>query len=210
MVAIEQEPDAAKAQVRVRRFGVGDSAAMVKAALEEAEKDWVNLYFGSYVVRPGLPPNSRGSREDIIGVLMLGVDQDADTGQEGTLPLEPNLIVQTSQVPTINRQAFYVFDPQNRPLVAEADAVGEALRHATGADSGTGDIARVFRLPGTLNWATPTKIKRGRPLAPQLAVIEKEMAGYTALAMLRDKIGTRGRYHERKGEMLPSRTPRHF
>ena len=56
LVAIEQEPDAAKAQVRVQRFGVGDSAAMANAALEEAEKDWVNLYFGSYVVRPACRP----------------------------------------------------------------------------------------------------------------------------------------------------------
>src|SRR2546429_9977222 len=62
LVAIEQEPDAAKAQVRVRRFGVGCSAAMIEAALEEAEKNWVNLYFGSYVVWPGLAPGSRGSR----------------------------------------------------------------------------------------------------------------------------------------------------
>src|SRR5436853_4237730 len=76
LVAIEQVPDAANAQVRVQRFGVGDSAAMIEAALEEAEKDWVNLYFGSYVVCPGLAPGSRGARQDIIGVLMLGVDQD--------------------------------------------------------------------------------------------------------------------------------------
>ena len=108
--------------------------------------------------------------------------------KKGRFPWSPTSSSRPRRIPTINRQAFYVFDPQNRPLVAEADAVGEALRHATGADSGTGDIARVFRLPGTLNWATPTKIKRGRPLAPQLAVIEKEMAGYTALAMLRDKL----------------------
>ena len=175
--------------MRVARFAVGDSTAMAKAAVEEAKTDWANLYFGSSVVRPGLPPNARGSRDDIVGVLMLGVDQDADTGREGPLPLEPNLVIQTSQEPTVNRQAFYVFDPQDRPPVAEAHAVGEALRHVTGADSGTGDIARVFRMPGTLNWPTPSKIKRGRPLAPQLAVIEKQICGYTALAALRDKLG---------------------
>jgi hypothetical protein len=188
LAAIEQQPDDAKAQVRVARFAVGDSTAMAKAAVEEAKKDWANVYFGSSVVRPGLPPNARGSRDDIIAVLMLGVDQDADTGKEGPLPLEPNLVIQTSQVPAINRQAFYVFDPAHRPLVAEAGLVGEALRHATGADSGTGDIARVFRLPGTLNWPTPTKITRGRPLNPQLAVIEKEIGGYTGLATLREKV----------------------
>src|SRR5204862_1869980 len=63
LVAIEQESDAAKARVRVQRFSVGGSAAMIEAALEEAAKDWVNLYFGSYVVRPGLAAGSRGSRE---------------------------------------------------------------------------------------------------------------------------------------------------
>ena len=88
---------------------------MAKAAVEEAKKDWANVYFGAYVVRTGLPPNARGSRDDIVAVLMLGVDQDADTGREGPLPLEPNLVIQTSQVPTINRQAFYVFDPQESP-----------------------------------------------------------------------------------------------
>src|SRR5436190_1085728 len=119
LVAIEQVPDQPK-HLRIHRFAVGDSPGMREAAFDEAAKDWVNLYFGSYVVRKGLPPNSRGSHEDIIAVLMLGVDQDADTGREGALPLEPNLVVQTSQIPTINRQAFCVLDPQHRPTPEEA------------------------------------------------------------------------------------------
>lgn len=189
LVAIEQKPDEARSQVRVERFAVADSVTMARAALEEANKDWVNVYFAAYVVHKGLPPKARGSGDDIAAVLMLGVDQDADTGREGALLHEPDLIVQTSHIPTVNRQAFYVLEPTDRSLVAEAYAVGEALRHATGADSGTGDIARVFRLPGTLNWPTPTKIRRGRPLAPQVTVIEKKFSGYTALATLRDKLG---------------------
>ena len=80
---------------------------MAKAAVVEANREWENVYFGSSVVRSGLPPNARGSRDDIVGVLMLGVDQDADTGREGPLPFEPNLVIQTSHVPTINRQAFW-------------------------------------------------------------------------------------------------------
>src|SRR5450432_2050752 len=51
LVAIEQKPDEAKAQVRVERFAVADSVAMARAALEEANRDWVNVYFGGYVVR---------------------------------------------------------------------------------------------------------------------------------------------------------------
>jgi hypothetical protein len=141
LVAIEQKLGQRTSQVRVERFAVGNCSAMAEVALQEAKKDWVNLYFGAYVVRNGLPANSRGSQDDIIAVLMLGVDQDADTGREGALPLEPNLIIQTSHLPAVNRQAFYIFDPQSRPSVEEARAVGEALRRATGADSGTGDIA---------------------------------------------------------------------
>jgi hypothetical protein len=177
---------------------------MREAAFGEAAREWVNVYFGSYVVRKGLPPNSRGSHEDIIAVLMLGVDQDADTGREGALPLEPNLVVQTSHTPAINRQAFYVFDPQDRPTREEAHGLGRALRAATGADSGTGDIARIFRVPGSLNWPTPNKLKRGRPLLPQLTAIEKQMTGYTALETLRAKLGDEPRRADTNGSSAPA------
>jgi putative DNA primase/helicase len=188
LLSLEQRPTHVQPLRRIRRFAVGAAKDMTECALREAEKDWVNLYFGSYIVRPGLAAGSRGSHEDIVGVLMLGVDQDADTGREGALPLDANLVIQTSHTPTINRQSFYVFDPLNRPSVEEAHHLGEALRRVTGADSGTGDIARVFRIPGTLNWPTPSKIKRGRPVIPQLVVVEQAHSGYVDLACLREKL----------------------
>lgn len=189
LVAIEQNPDQDRAQLRSHRFKVGDPGRMASIAAQEAGKDWTNVYFGGYVVRPGLPGGCRGGQGDVIAVLMLGVDRDADRGLAGVLPLEANLVVQTSHAPTVNRQAFYVFDAQNRPTVEEAHAVGVALRQATGADSGTGDVARVFRLPGTLNWPTPTKIQRGRPSTPQFAFIEKPLDGYTDLSTLAEALG---------------------
>jgi putative DNA primase/helicase len=188
LLALEQRPTHEHPLRRIRRFSIGATEDMMEFALREVEKDWVNLYFSSYVARPGLAAGARGTHDDIVAVLMLGVDQDADTGREGTLPLEPNLVIQTSHTPTVNRQSFYVFDPLNRPSVEEAHHVGEALRRVTGADSGPGDIARVFRVPGTLNWPTPTKIKRGRPYSPQLVLIERPASGYFDLSTFRDKL----------------------
>src|SRR6516225_6087592 len=80
LLAIEQRPTQQQPLRRIRRFAVRASEDMVEFVLREVERDWVNLYFGSYIVRPGLPVGARGSREDIVAVLMLGVDQDADTG----------------------------------------------------------------------------------------------------------------------------------
>jgi hypothetical protein len=139
LLALEQRPTHEHPLRRIRRFSIGATEDMMEFALREVEKDWVNLYFSSYVARPGLAAGARGTHDDIVAVLMLGVDQDADTGREGTLPLEPNLVIQTSHTPTVNRQSFYVFDPLNRPSVEEAHHVGEALRRVgpTASPSGS-------------------------------------------------------------------------
>jgi hypothetical protein len=113
LVALEQRPTHDQPLRRIRRFVVGAATEMTEIALGEASKDWVNLYFGGYVVRPGPSSGARGTRDDITGVIMLGVDQDADTGRAGVLTLEPNLVVQTSHTPTVNRQSFYLFDPKD-------------------------------------------------------------------------------------------------
>jgi hypothetical protein len=67
-------------------------------------------------------------------------------------------------------------------------AVGERLREVVGADSPTGDTARIFRMPGTLNWPTPEKIKGGRASIPHLATILKTPSGYTKLVALSEAI----------------------
>jgi putative DNA primase/helicase len=179
-------------KIRNFTFAVGNPEEMIARAFEEAGKPSTNLYFGSYVLRRGAGQNNRrGKLEDIIAVLMLGVDQDADHQREGTLPVEPNLIIRTSETPlgngsrAINRQAFYIFDPANRPTVTEAAELGRALRKATGADAPTGDVVRLFRLPGTLNWPTESKIERGRPPKPQLVLVEQEPTGFVDLGALR-------------------------
>lgn len=101
-------------------FEVGDHEGMIARAIDEARRSSSNVYFGPYVLRRGAGKrNRRGKLDDILAVLMLGVDQDADHQREGILPLEPNLIIRTSETPrgngcrAINRQSFYIFDPAN-------------------------------------------------------------------------------------------------
>ena len=49
---------------------------------------------------------------------------------------------------------------------AEGKRVGDALRAATGADSGTGVVTQPFRLPGTPNHPSAKKRARGRVFVP--------------------------------------------
>jgi len=85
-------------------------------ALEEAQKPETNVYFGGYVLRKGAAKdNQRGKIEDVVAALMLVVDQDPDNGREGHLPLDPNVLIKTSETAScdgsraVNRQAFYFF-----------------------------------------------------------------------------------------------------
>ncbi len=48
----------------------------------------------------------------------------------------------------------------------EARPIGEAIRTATGTDSGTGNVTQPFRVPGTPNYPGPAKQARGRVVSP--------------------------------------------
>jgi putative DNA primase/helicase len=179
-------------KIRNFTFAVGDPEGMIARALDEAQKLCTNIYFGPYVLRRGAgEDNKRGRLEDVLAVLMLGVDQDADHEREGSLPLKPDLVIKTSETArpdgskAINHQAFYIFDPANRPSVTEAAQLGRALRQATHADTPTGDIVRLYRVPGTANWPSGLKIARGRSSQPQLVVVEQEPIGFTDVSALR-------------------------
>jgi hypothetical protein len=61
--------------------------------------------------------------------------------------------------------------------VEEAKPLARALRLATGADSGTADVAHVWRVPGTLNWPNAAKIARGRDAIPVPVTIAEPFTG---------------------------------
>jgi hypothetical protein len=139
----------------------GDVSAMVAAVEAHAATVGANVYCGLHLMRPDLPRGKRGGKADIVAVLGLVADLDADTGKAGEMPVGPSYVVETS---TGNKQSVVLFDSPVSPDVAVPLAV--ALRAASGGDSGTADIAHVWRIPGTLNWPGETKLKRGRSPDP--------------------------------------------
>jgi hypothetical protein len=144
----------------VLRFRVGDVDANVDAIITY-NVEHANVYTPLHVVRCGLTGNARGTKKDIVAVLGLIADMDADTGKAGKFPFEPSFEIESSPG---NFQAAIIFDRPVKP--EEAQPLAEALQKATEGDFGTGDIAHVWRVPGTLNWPNAKKLERGRSPDP--------------------------------------------
>lgn len=170
---------------RVDRLRIGDVEETVKGVLGWKGVEHANPYMPLHVVRRGLERGKRGKETDIVAVLGLAADLDADTGKTGTMPIEPSLIIETSPG---NYQAIVLFD---KPIVpAEAIPLAKALQAATGGDSGTGDIAHVWRVPGTLNWLNAKKVhQRSRPMIPMPVRLVKPWDGsLIAVTAVRDAL----------------------
>ncbi|WP_040586118.1 DNA-primase RepB domain-containing protein, partial [Allomesorhizobium alhagi] len=99
-------------------------------------------------------------------------DMDGDTGRVGELPIEPNLILETSPG---NGQPFWLFDRPLKP--EEAKPLAAALKRATGSDHGTADVAHVWRVPGTSNHPNKKKLERGRSPDPVDVTVAQEWDG---------------------------------
>jgi len=156
----------------VTHHRVGDIDGMVAAITAHSETPGANVYTGLHLMRRDIPRGKRGTAADIVAVLGLVADMDADTGNAGTLPCEPSYIIETSPG---NRQPVWLFD---KPLtVAEAAPLAAALKHATGSDHGTADVDHVWRIPGTKNWPNAAKLKRGRSPEPAAVCYLQEWGG---------------------------------
>ncbi|MCD7109726.1 AAA family ATPase [Rhizobium sp. DKSPLA3] len=156
----------------VTHHRVGDVNGMVEAILCHAETPNVNVFAGLQVMRPDLERGKRGTESDILALLGLVVDLDADTGHDGSMPIDPHLVLETSPG---NRQPFVLFD---RPVApAEAKPLAAALKRATGSDHGTADIAHVWRISGTLNFPNRKKLERGRSADPARVFVLEEWQG---------------------------------
>lgn len=151
----------------VTHHAVGDVEGMVEAIMAHASTPNANVFTGLQVMRKGLARGKRGGEADIAAVLGLVVDLDADTGKSGQMPIEPNVVLETS---TGNFQPFILFDRAVPP--AEAKPLAASLKRATGSDHGTADIAHVWRIPGALNWPNKKKLARGRSPEPISVVVD--------------------------------------
>ncbi len=156
----------------VERFAVGDVDKMVDAVMRREAMPHLNVYCGWHVMRHGLTGKRRGGLGDLVAVLGLPVDLDADTGKVGQLPFPAPYVIESSAG---NLQPVYPFARPLQP--AEAKPIADALQIATGSDHGTKDLAHVWRVPGTLNWPNKKKLERGRPLEPQLVRVATPWTG---------------------------------
>ena len=153
-----------KSKAYPQKIRIGDVAGMASEAVARGET--ANVYFAPAVIRKDIGRGARGKAADIVAQLELVIDDDRDTGKPASLPpIEPTAIVETCREPVINQHIHFVFC---RPLLpAEAKELAELLYRKCGGDTGTKDIDHVWRVPGTLNRPTPTKLARGRPEEPQ-------------------------------------------
>ena len=156
----------------IHRFGVGQIADVVNTIMGSEAHPGLNIYMPWAVMRPDLEPGKKGGEADIIAVLGGVGDVDNDKYQIGELPVEASCVIESSAG---NYQPGYPF---SRPIsVSEAKPILEALSDAIGGDGGTKDASHVWRVPGTLNWPTRTKLMRGRSPNPQQVTIKKAFDG---------------------------------
>jgi hypothetical protein len=153
---------------------IGDIGGMVAAITAHAFTPEANVYTGLQLMRSDLPRGKRGGKADIIAVLGLVADMDADTGKVGAMPVEASYVVETSPG---NSQPVILFEDPIRP--ADAEQLAKALQLATASDFGTGDIAHVWRIPGTLNYPNASKIARGRNVEPAFVRVQEPFVGKT-------------------------------
>ena len=161
-------------QPLVAHHAVGNSPDHAATIRQFSAMTGYNVYMPLAVFRPDLPAGSKGSEADIVAVLGTVADfDDPDAARWAErLPLSPNYVLETSKG---RFQCGYLFD---RPLpVAEAKAIGRALRDTANCDHGCVDASHVWRLPETVNHPTKRKISAGRSAVPQLVKVVKPWLG---------------------------------
>jgi len=146
-----------------------------------ARQSHCNLYLGN-LVRRSLPHGRRGTSADVTHVFALKIDIDIADGQHTGSNLAPDLeaalavVMEHSPIPHSalvftggGIQAWWFLELTN-DLTRAADLSGRFTRYfqerSPYAVDSTQDLARVFRLPGSINWKT------GAPRPTQLLALD--------------------------------------
>jgi hypothetical protein len=169
-----ENPDTGvKTASQVMKFSIGHGLEeMVDVIMALEHRPHLNVYAPFHIVRFGLGARERGGLQDIVAVLALVVDQDADKEKAGELPLLPHYVMESSPG---NKQPVYVLAKAMR--VEEVYPYAKAMQRFTGTDSGTGDVAHVWRVPGTLNWPKQRKSQTQPPAHTATRGGSKAVAG---------------------------------
>lgn len=143
------------------RYKLGDVERMIKDAIAFSDAGH-NVYIESRTVRTGLRVKQRGKIEDTVAVFALVADDDGDKDEATeALPIEPTLLVESS--PGNTHPWFFL---TKAVPAQEGVAFGKALKAALGGDFDTGTLTQPFRVSGTINYPTQSKLERGRVAVP--------------------------------------------
>lgn len=126
----------------------------------DAVVDYTLRLTESYDVAVGMTvrASKRGDNADCVRANLVWADVDGDTTKLRAHPLIPELVCESGT--TGHLHAYWALpEPVNLTVEKERDDFVAALRgtqRAVGSDN-VSDLARVMRVPGTLNWKHCTK-----------------------------------------------------
>jgi AAA domain/RepB DNA-primase from phage plasmid len=151
------------------RYQLDDLEHMIGAAVADSAAGH-NVYIEGRTVREELRGNGRGKLEDTRAVFAIVVDSDADKQMGWTPNVPVSLTVATSPG---NFQYWFFL----RKAIGwrAAQKLGERIRKAVNSDHDTGNPVQPYRVAGTVNYPSKTKIERGRvTVATQLVEFDPE------------------------------------
>jgi hypothetical protein len=166
LIAVYSDPDKPeRTDDRIAIFNpeIGDVEASVKFVMGYEDNPNWNVFTGLCAFRSDLPRTKKPEVADCIGVFGLIADHDDDHAEQVNQRISEPPTFEINSSPG-NYQLAYIFEA---PLAyAEAKAMAENLRTASGTDTPTSDAIHVWRIDGTLNWPTYKKVQRGRARDP--------------------------------------------
>lgn len=155
---------------KIMHFKVGEVESMTQAAINMAKEKNRNVYAPLALMRPDLPPSSKGSEQDIIAVLGFVADFDNERGTNyiDRCIINPSYALETSPN---NIQAGFIL---NEPLLIRTEkdrAFAKLLarnltKSCDGADNCGADLSHVWRVAGLLNYPNKKKLQAGRSPVP--------------------------------------------
>ena len=140
-------------------YYVGDFLRMADDAIVH-NASGQNVYVEGRLCRAG-SPHERGRLEATLAVFGLVADSDCDTGKQFSAPVPASVTVETS--PQNDHSWFYL-----RRAIGWGD--GQEFRKLVGRSAG-GDacsfvVSQPYRISGSVNWPSKTKVARGRVPVP--------------------------------------------
>ena len=155
-------PDGAAA---AEQYAIGEVDHMVDEAVRQSNAGF-NVYVEARTVRKrARGERGRGDASDTVAVFGLVADDDADKGKGSRIEAAASLVIESSPG---NTHRWFLTSPA---IPADrAKRIGAGLKAKVGGDSDTGVITQPFRVAGTVNFPSRSKVARGRVATPTAIV----------------------------------------